>query len=160
MPRFRRPIIGLLANLVAETRGVAVVEAAIVMPVLAIVIMGTVDVARFGASKLMAQQAVNRGLEMSTMAGPSLAASSIQSEAASQANVSASAVTVTQTLECSGVATSWSSSCTSGQETARYTQIAISTTFTPTFVLGSFAQLWGNSNGVVPLTTTGAIRIQ
>jgi len=160
MPRFRRPVSGLLSALVVETRGVAVVEAAIVMPVLAIVIMGTVDVARFGASMLTAQQAVNRGLEMSAMAGPSLASSSIQSETAAQANVSASAVTVTQTLECSGITTSWSSSCTSGQETARYTQIAISTTFTPTFVLGSFAQLWGNANGVVPISTTGAIRIQ
>lgn len=160
VPGNRRPLGGLLAHLIAEETGIAVVETALVMPFLAIVVMGTVDTARFGASQLKIQQAVNRGLEMSMMAGSSLATSNIQSEAASQANVSTSEVTVTQTLECSGTVTSWNSSCASGQETARYTQIAISTTFTPTFVLGSLARLWGNSNGVVPISATGAIRIQ
>jgi len=155
-----RAVGGKLAALIADVRGVAVVETALVMPFLAAVVMGVVDTARFGANQLMIQQAVNRGLEMSTMGGPSLAATNIQSQAASQAGLPTSAVTVTQTLECSGIATSWNSSCTSGQETARYTRIDISTTFTPTFVVGVLAKLWGNSNGDVPISATGAIRIQ
>ncbi|HKY81860.1 MAG TPA: hypothetical protein VJM09_10375, partial [Sphingobium sp.] len=83
-----------------------------------------------------------------------------QAQAAAQANVPTSSVTVTQTLECGGTATSWStSSCASG-ETARYTQIQISTNFTPSFALGALARMLGNSNGVVPISATGVLRIQ
>jgi Flp pilus assembly protein TadG len=150
----------LLRALIAETKGVALVEMALVTPFLAAVIMGTVDTARYAAAKLKIQQAVNRGLEMSWMGGPSLSATNIQTQAALQAGVATSAVTVTQTLECAGTVTGWSLSCTTGQETARYTQIQISTTFTPSFVLASVAQLRGNSSGVVPISATGVIRIQ
>jgi Flp pilus assembly protein TadG len=154
-----RPLGSLPRALAAEARGVALVETAIVTPFIAAVIMGTVDTARYGAAKLEIQQAVNRGLEMSWMGGPSLSATEIQTQAAAQADLPASAVTVTQTLECSGTVTSWSASCATG-ETARYTQIQISTTFTPTFVLGSLAKLLGNSNGDIPISATGVIRIQ
>ncbi|HYV87977.1 MAG TPA: TadE/TadG family type IV pilus assembly protein [Candidatus Polarisedimenticolia bacterium] len=160
LSEIKRPLDTLLGALIAETKGVALVETALVTPFLAVVIMGTVDTARYAAAKLEVQQGVNRGLEMSWMGGPTLAATDIQTQAAAQAGVATSAVTVTQTLECSGTATSWSASCTSGQETARYTQIQISTTFTPTFVLGSLARMLGNLAGDVPVSATGAIRIQ
>ena len=150
----------LLRALIAETKGVAFVETALVTPFLAVVIMGAVDTARYAAAKLEIQQAVNRGLEMSWMGGPTLAATNIQTQAALQADVATSAVTVTQTQECAGTTATWGSSCTTGQETAKYTQIQISTTFTPSFVLGSLAQALGNSDGVVPISATGVIRIQ
>ena len=150
----------LLRALIAETKGVAFVETALVTPFLAVVIMGAVDTARYAAAKLEIQQAVNRGLEMSWMGGPTLAATNIQTQAALQADVATSAVTVTQTQECAGTTATWGSSCTTGQETAKYTQIHISTTFTPSFVLGSLAQALGNSDGVVPISATGVIRIQ
>ncbi|HKT76416.1 MAG TPA: TadE/TadG family type IV pilus assembly protein [Sphingobium sp.] len=146
--------------LIGEVRGVAFVETALIAPFLAMAIMGTVDTARYAAAKMAIQQAVNRGLEMSMMGGPTTAASDIQSQAAAQAGVATSAVTVTQTLECSGTSTSWSSTCTSAQETARYTQIQISTTFTPSFALGMLAKTLGNANGVVPISATGVLRIQ
>ena len=160
--RFQKPTItaNLLGALIAEAKGVAFVETALVAPFLAAVVMGTVDTARYGASKLNIQQAVNRGLEMSWLGGPSVATTDIQTQAASQANLSTSAVTVTQTQECAGTAATWGSTCATGQETAKYTQIRISTTFTPTFVLGSLARLLGNSNGNIPISATGVIRIQ
>jgi len=143
----------------AATDGVALVETAMVAPFLAIVTMGIIDLARYGATRLQVQQAVNRGLEMSMMGGPSLSATDIRDQAAAQAGVPTGQVTVTQTLECSGTATSWSASCTSGQETARYTQIQLSTNFKPSFA-GQLATLQGNANGVIPISVTGAIRIQ
>jgi Flp pilus assembly protein TadG len=133
----------LLRAMGAATDGVAVVETALIAPVLAIVIVGVIDTAGYGAAKLESQQAVNRGLETATQAG-----------------VSTSQVTVTQTLECSGTTTSWSSSCATGQETARYIQIQISTTYTPLFALGSLAKLYGNSDGIIPISTSQVIRIQ
>lgn len=151
-----------LGDLMAEVKGVAIVETAIAAPFLAIIIMGTVDTARYGAAKMKLQQAINSGLEMSWMGGASTAASAIQAQAAAQADVPTSAVTVTQTLECGGTATSWttaSNPCASG-EVARYTQIQISTSFTPSFAVGSLAKLLGNSSGVVPISATGVLRIQ
>lgn len=152
----------LLGRLMAEVKGIALVETALVTPFLAIVIIGTVDTARYGAAKMKIQQAINRGLEMSSMGGTGVSASNIQSEAASQANVSTSAVTVTQTLECGGTATTWTTSttpCASG-ETARYTRIQISTTFAPSFAMGMLARTLGNSNGLVPISATGVLRIE
>lgn len=154
------PFRSFFGALIAETRGVAFVETALVAPFLALVIMGTVDTARYAAAKMKIQQAVNRGLEMSSMGGTSVAATDIQSQSALQADVSTSAVTVTQTLECGGTATSWSTTTCASGETARYTQIQISTTFTPSFALGSLAKLLGNSEGVVPISATGVLRIQ
>lgn len=154
--------LGSLRRLLRETKGIALVETAIVAPFLAVIIMGTVDTARYGAAKMKIQQAVNRGLEMSWMGwagGQDLATSDIQAQAAAQADVATSAVTVTRTLECGGTATSWGSTCSTG-EAARYTQIQISTTFTPSFALGSLARMLGNSNGVVPISATGVLRIQ
>jgi Flp pilus assembly protein TadG len=150
----------LLRAMGAATDGVAVVETALIAPVLAIVIVGVIDTAGYGAAKLESQQAVNRGLEMAMMGGPSLSTSEIQNQTATQAGVSTSQVTVTQILECSGTTTSWSSSCATGQETARYIQIQISTTYTPLFALGSLAKLYGNSDGIIPISTSQVIRIQ
>lgn len=158
-PDVRPSIRARIGALIAETKGVALVETAMVAPFLAVIIMGTVDAARYGAAKMKIQQAVNRGLEMSWMGGKDIAATDIQAQAAAQANVPTSSVTVTQTLECGGTVTSWSSTCASG-ETARYTQIQISTTFTPSFALSSLAKMLGNSNGVVPISVTGVLRIQ
>ena len=154
------PLRPLLGALIAETKGVALVETALIAPFLAVIIIGTVDTARYGAAKMKIQQAVNRGLEMSWMGGPSLAATDIQAQAATQADVPTSSVTVTQTLECGGTATSWSTETCASGETARYTQIQISTTFTPSFALGSLARMLGNANGVVPISATGVLRIQ
>lgn len=151
--------LGSLRALLRETKGIALVETAIIAPFLAVIIMGTVDTARYGAAKMKIQQAVNRGLEMSWMGGKDVAAADIQAQAAAQANVATSAVTVTRTLECGGTATSWSSTCSSG-ETARYTQIQISTTFSPSFAFSSLARVLGNSDGVVPISATGVLRIQ
>lgn len=154
------PVRSVLDRLRIDKSGIALVETALVAPFLAIIIMGTTDAARYGAAKMKIQQAVNRGLEMSWMGGTDVSATDIQAQAAAQADVPTSAVTVTQTLECGGTATSWSTtSCASG-ETARYTQIQISTTFTPSFALGSLAKVLGNSNGVVPISATGVLRIQ
>lgn len=149
-----------LVALIGETAGVALVETALIAPFLALVVMGTVDTARYGAAKMKLQQAVNRGLEMSWMGGKATPVSDIQAQAAAQADLSTSSVTITQTLECGGTATTWTSTdCASG-ETARYTQIQISTNFTPSFALGSLAKMLGNANGVVPISATGVIRIQ
>jgi Flp pilus assembly protein TadG len=154
------PVLRLFRAVLASDRAVSAVETALVAPFLAVTIMGTVDVARYAAARIELQQAVNRGLEMSMMGGTTYSSTSIQSEAATQANVATSAVTITQSLTCAGTATTWSLSCTSTQETARYTSITVTKDFTPSFALGSLARMYGNSSGVIALSQTGVVRIQ
>jgi len=160
-PKFKSgPVLRLLRTLWASERAVSAVETALVAPFLAITIMGTVDVARYAAAKIALQQAVNRGLEMSSMGGTTYSSTSIQSEAATQAGVATSDVTVAQTQTCAGTTATWGTSCTSGQEIAKYTSITITKNFTCSFALGSLARMYGNSSGVISLSTTGVIRLQ
>jgi Flp pilus assembly protein TadG len=152
--------LGALRRLLACTRGTGLIETAAVAPFLALTIIGTVDLARFGAARLKLQQAVNRGLEMSVMGGTSMSTASIKTQTATQAGVAETAVTVTQALECSGTAKDWTLSCSTGEEEARYTTISISTVFDPTFDLSPTSKVWANSEGMVPISTSGTIRIK
>lgn len=156
----RKPHHRTMRELAAARQGVAFVEAALIAPFLILVITGIVDLAMYGAALLKAQQAVNRGLEMSMMGGASVASSDIQSQAATQAGVSTSNVVVTQTQECSGTAATWGSSCATGQETAKYTQIQLSTTYHPLLAFGTTAWMQTDANGDIPISVTGVIRIQ
>lgn len=154
------PVLRLFRAFLASERAVSAVETALVAPFLAVTIMGTVDVARYAAAKIALQQAVNRGLEMSSMGGTTYSSTSIQSETATQAGVSTSAVTVAQSQTCAGVTATWGASCTTGQETAKYTSVTVTKSFTPSFALGSLARMYGNSSGIITLSTTGVIRLQ
>ena len=156
VPRLRRCVHGLAT----ANDGVALVEMAFVAPVLAVIALGLVDIAFYAANKIQAQQALNRGLEMAMMAGPSVSASDIREQAALQADVPLDAVTVSSRLECAGVVTDWNSNCGSGQETAREFQIDISTVFVPAFIFGTVAKTLMNTDGTIPLDVSGVIRIQ
>ena len=154
------PVLRLFRAVLASERAVSAVETALVAPFLAVTIMGTIDVARYAAAKIVLQQAVNRGLEMSSMGGTTYSSTSIQSETATQAAVTTSDVTVTQTQTCAGTSATWGTACTTGQEIAKYTSITVSKSFTPSFALGSLARMYGNSSGIITLSTTGVVRLQ
>lgn len=156
----RKPHHRLARELSASKQGLALVETALIAPFLILLITGIVDLAMYGAALLKAQQAVNRGLEMSMMGGTSIATTDIQSQAATQAGVATSNVVVTPTLECAGVLTTWGSTCSTGQETAVYTKIQLSTTYHPLLAFGTTAWLNTDANGDIPISVTGVIRIQ
>ena len=155
-PRLRRRVHGLAT----ATDGVALVEMAFIAPVLAVIALGLIDIAFYAADKIKAQQAVNRGLEMAMMAGPSVSAADIREQAALQAGVPLDEVTVSSMLECAGVETDWSATCGSGQETAREFQIDISTVFVPKFIFGTVAKTLMSTDGTIALEVSGVIRIQ
>lgn len=155
-----RRIRNWVRNLITCTSGTALIEAGIVAPVLIAGVMGIVDVSRFAAAKFEVQQGINRGLELAMMSGPSASTTSIQSEASAQTGIPAANITVTQTQTCAGVAATWGASCATGQETQKFIQIQVTSSFTPTFVGGYFAKLYGNTSGVVTLDARGEIRVQ
>lgn len=149
-----------MRHLGADKRAVAIIEMALTAPFLALLIVGLVDTSRYAAAKLKAQQAVNRGLELSMMGGGSVPSSEIQQQAAAQAGVALNEVTVTKFLECSGTTTDWSLSCSSEQESARFTRIQIATGFEPIFAYSSMTKFFFNSDGRIVISVAGVIRIQ
>jgi len=148
-----------MQKLVDSTAGTAVVETAIVAPVLAVVIMGIVDVADYGAAKLKVQQAINRGLEMAMIGGPSTATTAIQTEVADHADVTSDKVTVTQLQTCNDADTTWGNSCSSGQELKRFIKIDLVQTYEPQFV-GPLASFISNTDGPVSISASGTLRVQ
>lgn len=143
-----------------DQRAVAAIEMALTAPFLALLIIGLIDTSRYVGTKLKVQQAVNRGLELSMMGGGSIPLSDIQQQAAEQADVPLNEVTVTRFLECSDTATDWSLSCSSEQESARFTRVEISTAFEPIFSYASISQALSKSDGSITISVGGVIRIQ
>ena len=138
-----------------DARGVSTVELALIIPILMVVLAGSVDVARLISAKLRLQQAAERTAEMAS-AGKvgSTAFTSLQAEAATAANVPATQVTVTYWLECDGTKqTSFDGTCSSGQQVARFASISIASSYTPSFS-------WLLQGGSIALTGRASVRVQ
>ena len=146
-----------LRRLLADRRGVSVIETAIVVPAMAILIAGVSDLALGFSAKLKIQQAAARSIEMATAGGLNSAAFQVlQNEAATSAGVPTGQVTLDKWLECAGVRqTLFDGTCTSGQQVARFASISISASYRPMFPL-----LQGMSNGSIPLNGYAAVRVQ
>lgn len=155
MRRFRK----MIQELRDSISGTAVVETAVVAPFLAVVIMGTADVAMYGAAKLRVQQSINRGLEMAMIGGPSTSTESIEDEVESEAGVADGRVAVTQSQTCGGASATWNSTCTPGQEYRQFITITVTESFTPSFVLGVMADRL-DDNQRINISATGVIRVQ
>lgn len=122
-----------LFNLVADENGSAMIEFAVVGPVMALLACLTADVSMGFVRKLKDQQAADRAINYATTAGMNATSGQIQSEAATAADVPASSVKVTFWLECDGVVqSSYSGTCSSGIP-ARYVSVAITDSYTMIF---------------------------
>jgi len=125
----------MLRRLWRDRRGASLIELALMSPILMVTVAGTVDGARLLGTKVRLQQAAERTAELASAGGASGSSfSTLQSEAATAANVPASNVTVSSWLECDGTQqSSFDGSCSSGQQVARYASIRIVGSFTPSF---------------------------
>ena len=147
----------LLRTLTRDTRGAAIVEMAMVAPVLATMIIGVVDLSNAFGRKLKLEQAAQRGIEkiMNTSANDTVEAT-LQSEAATQAGVPLSNVTVTYRLECNGAVTG-GGSCPAGQTSSQWISVDVVDKYTPLFPI----HLKGiNSDGTYHIKATAGMRIQ
>lgn len=170
-------------TLAADERGAAIVELAIVAPILSLMIIGIVDMSNAFSRKLALEQGAQRAIEkimqttdIDTVEG------SLTTEAVCQVNgtnangtckttpISASNVVVSYRLECTtsgGVMTARSSTdatafdalacANSTDKEARYIQIAISDKYTPMFPI-HFAGY--NADGTYHLSATAGMRTQ
>lgn len=148
-------------RLLADRKGASVMETAIVVPTLAVLVMGASDLAMGFAQKVKIQQAAARAIEMATAGGVSSSAlTTLKSEGATAAGVPETSVTLDNWLECDGVRqSSFDGTCsTSGAQMARFVSISISGSYAPMF---SFLLPQSRtSNGSVTVSGYSAVRVQ
>lgn len=150
-----------LRGLRHDERGASMVEFALFLPVLAVMVAGITDVAMGYSSKLNMEAAAYRALEKVVLRTSQSDFSALRAEAAAEAGVPQSAVTVDTWLECDRVRqTDVNGACASGAETARYVEVEIDTSYTPHFDFGPLASAFGGENGTVPISSAAAVRIQ
>lgn len=171
-----------LIKLAREERGAAVIELALIAPILAILIMGVTDVSIAYGRRLELEQAVQRSIEkVMQTTGDTTVAGTIQKEAVCQINgtnpdgtcasgrLSTSEVTVNYRLECtdgSGTLTAQETAdadtfdgyaCANPTDTeARYIMATAVDTYTPMFKV----HFGTGPDGVYDLSATAGVRVQ
>jgi Flp pilus assembly protein TadG len=150
-------MIGRLKSLARDQRGAAVVELAVVAPMIALLTVGIVDMSNGFSRKLKIEQAAQRSIEkiMNTSATDTIE-NTLAAEAAAQANVPVANVTVSYRLECDGAATD-AVECTEDQQTSQWISVTVVDKYEPMFAR-HFAGI--NGDGTYHLSATAGVRIQ
>jgi len=159
----------MFAPLWSDERGNSFVEMAFIAPVLATLLVGTVDISRGVSTKLQLEQAAQRAIERVQVYGYGAAGktdvSSLQTDAATAAGITATSSnpTITAWLECNhdGTQHTYSSdaSTTCGANPyARYVAITVQSSFTPLFGTKFFPG--ANADGTVTVEGYAVVRTQ
>ena len=141
----------------ADNRGAAVIELALVAPVLALLTIGIIDISQAFGRKLTLEQAAQRAIEkVMQTTGNTTPEATIKEEAAAQGDVSQDDVVVTYRMECDGVEQAdFDTECAPGQAEARWLMVTVSGTYEPMFP----AHYFGNDgNDVYEMTATAGMR--
>lgn len=150
----------LLRTLRRDQDGAAIIELAIVAPVLATLTIGVIDMSNAFSRKLALEQATQRAIEkVMQTTGDVTVETTISSEAASQANVPEEQVTVTHRMECDGIemADYNADECADGEIEARYIMVTVTDGYDPMFPI-TFGAL--NEDGEYQVTATAGMRTQ
>ena len=158
-----------LRQLAANERGAAVIELALVAPILATLVIGVTDVSIAYGHKLELEQAAQRAIEkVGQTTGDKTPEATIHNEAVCQINgansdgtckagrIDTDDVAVNYTLECNGTAQDFDTDCTAGQTEVRYIEATVSEVYEPTFPV-PFA---GQEDGKWHLSATAGVRTQ
>ncbi|HEU0133250.1 MAG TPA: TadE/TadG family type IV pilus assembly protein [Allosphingosinicella sp.] len=153
----KRPFLALAR----DERGTSLIEFGFLVPFLALLTMGVIDLSRGLAERFAIQQAVSRGLEL-VQSRPALAAATasdvdysfVKTEVGRAAGIKPAEVdqhvTVTRWLECNGVdAGDVNGTCPTNQDTARYLKVRVTKAFVGEFYLKT-----------VPMAASGTLRTQ
>lgn len=141
--------------------GAAIIEMALAAPMLALLLVGMVDMSRGYSTKLQLEQVAQRTVErIQNTDYAESQKTTLQAEAASVAGVPTSAVAVDSWLECnnSGGRLAFTASCPNENDPfARYVEITIQKTYTPMFRT-RFAG--ARADGTYNLKGTAGVRVQ
>jgi Flp pilus assembly protein TadG len=144
-----------------DSRGVSMLEFGLFIPIMAVILLGAVDLARGLAMKFGIEQATHRTMELATLRAQPLADYSfLRDEAAAAADVPVAQVTLDQWLECNNTRhSSFTGTCAPGQQAARYITISVWKDYTPMFAGIPFVRL-ADANGKIRLAADSGVRIQ
>src|SRR5918996_3277197 len=134
-------------SIARDERGASIVELALVVPIMASLLIGMVDLSRAYSYKLQLEQAAQRAIEkVQQYQSTTSTYGTLQTEAAAAAGVAATDVTIDYWLECNGTRqTNYNSVCPDGEVYARWVSVDITGTFTPMFRSKLYPK--ANSNG-------------
>ena len=156
----------IVPSLARDERGAAIIEMALLLPVLGTVVIGVADISRAYSQKLILEQAAYRAIEKvqqyqstestyNTLQNEVVAAST----SAGFTDVTTSNVTIDYWLECSGVRqTDYDSSCSTAPATARWISVDVTHNFTPMFASSNWPG--SNSDGSYTLHGRASLRTQ
>jgi Flp pilus assembly pilin Flp len=150
-------MIGRLFALGRDQRGAAVVELAVVAPMIALLTVGIVDLSNGFSKKLKIEQASQRAIEkiMNTSASDTIEAT-LAAEAAVQGDVPIDQVQVSYRLECDGTQTD-AEECPEDQESTQWVSVTVTDSYEPMFAR-YFSGIDGD--GTYHLSATAGVRIQ
>ena len=163
-----------MLKLSRDKRGVATIELALFAPILAMMVIGTVDMANAYGRKLAVEQAAQRAIEkVMQTTGVKSVAETIVDEVADQANIpdaeKASKISVSYTLYCDNANPQTSNnadtfdtySCaSSSQKESRYIEVEVNDVYEPMFPLhfGAYVNADGNAVDGYPIRATAGMR--
>ena len=151
-----------LSSLRRDERGAAIIELAIVAPVLALMTIGVVDMANGFATKLKLEQAAQRAIEkVMQTTGNGTSEDTIKAEAASQAEVAVDNVTVNFRLECDGtLQADPNGECLDTQKTSKWVTVTVNDKYKPLFALKKFKFSGLESDGTYHISAKAGMRTQ
>ena len=149
-----------LPRFVKDDRGAAIMELALVAPIIASLLIGMVDLSRAYSYKLQLEQSAQRAIEKVQQYQTSTSTyGTLQTEAAAAAGVPTSNVTIDYWLECNGTrATTYDSVCADGQTYGRWVTVTVEGTFTPMFRSKYYPR--ANANGTFTIQGKTGMRTQ
>jgi Flp pilus assembly pilin Flp len=144
-------------NPIADERGAAVIELALVAPILALMTIGIIDVSQAFNRRLTLEQAAQRAIEkVMQTTGNTTPEETIKAEAAAQGDVSENDVIVTYRLECDGeAAEDFDTECDEGAAESRWLQVTVSGTYEPMFPTHYFGD---SDDKLYHMTATAGMR--
>lgn len=156
-----------LSNLARDDAGTALIEMGLMLPILAALVIGMVDISRGYSAKLQLEQAAQRSIEKAMNGEKDTALfQTLKTEAATAASVAPSAVTVRYWLECSGVSQNsspetmdadYGKKCDDNVPYSRYVTVRIEKSYSPMF---SSPLAGANADGTFTLVGRAGIRVQ
>lgn len=144
-------------KLLRDDGGAAVIELALIAPVLALMTIGVIDVSQAFSRKLTLEQAAQRAVEkVMQTTGTTTPEGTIKAEAAAQAGVAESDVTVTYRLECDGAKVDdFNTKCADDEIEARYLMVTVNGIYTPMFPMHFFSD---DSDKIYHMTAIAGVR--
>lgn len=145
------------ANPFRDESGAAVIELALIAPILALMTMGIIDVSQAFGRKLTLEQAAQRAIEkVMQTTGDTTPEETIKTEAAAQGDVEEDDVSVEYRLECDGVVQeTFDTECDEGEVEARWLMVTVAGSYDPMFPTHYFGN---DSDGIYHMTATAGMR--